>query len=350
VAEALALKLLPAEQSRLASVRTVDPEVYEAYLKGSYHWQKLTPADLDTAQRYFDRALAKDPSYAPAYSGIAWVWAARQQRGIAPPREAGPKAKAAALQAIALDDGSAGAHEALAVVRTWTDWNWAGAEVEWRRALELDPNAANTHAYFAHFMGTVGRIDEAIPHSERSLALDPFNALFHGLYAQVLCGARRYDDAMAAARNAMAIQSDLLAGTAAGALECALVSKGMRDEHMVPSSARIARDPERLAAFERGLAEAGYEGAMRRVADVLAARHEKSGGGADRGSPWLFRNPYVIAVWYLWPATTTDHRLAREGLRGPRPNLPYVGLQPTSILCAPIRAFRTCCAGSPRRG
>jgi serine/threonine-protein kinase len=330
VAEALALKLLPAEQARLTSARTVDPEVYEAYLKGSYHWQKLTPQDLDAAQRYVDLALAKDPSYAPAYSGIAWVWAARQQRGIAPPHEAGPKAKAAALQAIALDDSSAGAHEALAMVRTWTDWDWAGAEAEWRRALELDPNTANSHAYFAHFLGTVGRIDEAIRHGEHALALDPFNALFHGLYAQVLCGARRYDDAMAAARNAMAIQSDLLAGTAAGALECALVSKGMRDEHMALQRERIARDPERLAAFERGLAEAGYEGAMRRVADVLAARHEKSGGGADRGVPMaLSQPPYVIAVWYLW-AGDYDRTIAwlERAFEVRDPNLPYVGLQP----------------------
>ena len=325
VARALALKLLPAEQARLSSAPTVDPEVYEAYLRGSYHWQKLTREDLDTAQRYFERALAKGPSYAPAYAGLAWVWAARQQRGIAPPREAGPKAKAAAQQAIALDESSAGAHEALAVVRTWTDWDWAGAEAEWRRALELDPNAANTHAYFAHFLGTVGRIDEAIPHGERAVQLDPFNALFHGLYAHVLCGARRYDDTMAVARKAMAMQSDLLAGTAAGALECALVSKGMRDEHLALQRERITLDPERVAAFEQGLAQAGYEGAMRRVADLLAARYEKSGGVPMV----LSQPPYIIAVWYLWAGDydrTIDWLERAFEVRDP--GLPYVGFLP----------------------
>jgi Tfp pilus assembly protein PilF len=127
--------------------------------------------DLDTAQRYFYLALEKDPSYDPAYAGLARVWAARQQMSYTPPHEAGPKATAAALQAIALDDTSAEAHDALAAVRTWTDWDWAGAEPEWRRALELDPNAANTDAYFAHFLVITGRVDEAIPHSERPSSL-----------------------------------------------------------------------------------------------------------------------------------------------------------------------------------
>ena len=190
VAQAIAgevqVALTPEETKRLASARPVNPEAHDAYLKGSYHWKKLTPEDLDTAESYFELALEKDPSYAPAYAGLAWVWAVRQQMGIAPPHEAGPKAKAAALQAVELDDSSAGAHEALATVRTWTDWDWAGAEPEWRRALELDPNAANAHAYFAHFLAITGRIDEAVPHSERALELDPFNALFHALYAVVL--------------------------------------------------------------------------------------------------------------------------------------------------------------------
>ncbi|MBD3854251.1 MAG: protein kinase, partial [Acidobacteria bacterium] len=253
VAQALALELLPAEQARLTSARSVDPEAYDAYLKGTYHWQKLKPEDLDTAQRYFELALEKDPSYAPAYEGLAWVWAARQQMGIVPPHEAGPKAKAAALQAIALDDTSAEAHEALALVRTWTDWDWAGAEPEWQRALELNPNAANAHAYYAHFLAIVGRTDEAIPHSERALELDPFNALFHGLYGIVLCFDRRYDDAMAAARTAMAMQP--LMNVARAALQYAFIAKGMRDEQLALQRERIAHDPGRVAAFERGLAE-----------------------------------------------------------------------------------------------
>ena len=102
------------------------------------------------------------------------------------PQVAGPKAKAAALKALELDDSYAGAHEALAVVHAATDWDWAGAEPEYRRALELNPNGANAHAYYAHFLAIMGRGDEAVEHGKQAIELDPFNALFHGMYALVL--------------------------------------------------------------------------------------------------------------------------------------------------------------------
>jgi len=146
VANALALELLPEEMQRLASAEIVDSAAYEAYLKGSLHWTKATPSDLDTAERYFEQALKEDPSYSEAYAGLAWVWAVRQQSAIVPPSEAGPKAKAAAERAIALDETSDAAHEALALVSTWTDWNWEVAEREWRRTLEINPSNANAHA------------------------------------------------------------------------------------------------------------------------------------------------------------------------------------------------------------
>ena len=104
VAGSLALKLLPAEQARLANVHAINPEAYEAYLKGLQPWYKLTPEDIDTARRYFEQALEKDPNYALAHVGIALVWVGRQQMGVTAPREAGPKAKAAALKAVALDN------------------------------------------------------------------------------------------------------------------------------------------------------------------------------------------------------------------------------------------------------
>jgi eukaryotic-like serine/threonine-protein kinase len=308
VAAALALKLLPAEQARLAKARAVNPEAYEAYLKGSYHWKKLTPADVDTAQRYFELALAKDPSYAPAYEGLSTVWTVRQQVGVTAPHEAGPKAKEAALRAIALDDGSAEAHTALAMVKTWTEWDWAGAEPEWRRALELDPNAANTHAYFAWFLAINGRMDEAVRHSEQALELDPFNALFHALHAKTLYFDRRYDQALSAAQTALAMQpEEQIARTV---LQYVLIAKGMRDELLANQRERIARDPERVAAFEQGLAESGYEGVQRRIADLLAARYQNSGGVPDPGVVRVYM-PCAIATRYL---DAGDHERAIDWL------------------------------------
>jgi serine/threonine-protein kinase len=323
VAGALALKLLPAERTRLTSDRTVNPEAYDAYLKGSYHWQKLTPTDIDTAERYFELALEKDPSYEPAFEGQAWVWAARQQMGITAPGEAGPKAKAAAERAIALDDSAAGAHQALAVVRSWTEWDWAGAEPEWRRALELDPNSASTHAYYAHFLANLGRADEAAPHAERALELDPFNALFHAMYGVVLQYQRRWDESVAAARTALSLQPDM--PVAHGVLQDAYIAEGMRDEQLADQRERIARDPERVAAFEQGLAEGGYEGAQRRIADLLAARYEKARGIPDAGARTVF-----MPVWIAWRYLDAgDPERAIDWLEvayeAHDPSLPYVG-------------------------
>jgi TolB-like protein/Tfp pilus assembly protein PilF len=328
VARALALRLLPAEQARAASVRPVSPEAYDAYLKGSYHWKKLTPADADTAQRYFELALQKDPSYAPAYEGLAIVWAVRQQIGMTLPQVAGPKAKAAALKALELDDNYAGAHEALAMVRTWTDWDWAGAEPEWRRALELNPSGASAHAYYAHFLAITGRGDEAVRHSKRALELDPFNALFHSMYAMVLDFKRRPDEAMTAARAALAIDPD--DGVALSALQRAFIVKGMRDEQLALQRQRIAKDRGRVAAFERGLAEGGYEGAQRGIADLLAARYEKAGGVPNPAASRVYL-PCAIALRYI---DAGDYGRAidwlEEAYEVRDPNLPYEFADPVS--------------------
>jgi tetratricopeptide (TPR) repeat protein len=243
--------------------------------------------------------------------------------GVAHPRVAGPKARAAALRAVELDDTSAVAHEALAVIKTWTDWDWAGAEPEWRSALELDPNAANTHAYFAHFLAITGRIDEAIPHSERAIELDPYNALFHALYGVVLLSDRRFDDATAARQAALSIHPNypfVLNG-----LRNIYIAKGMRDELLTDQRKRIAHDPELLAVFEQSLAEAGHETAYRRLADLLAARYEESGGIVPQG----FRAMGIVRRYLA--AGDNDHAidwLEKAYEEEHSPAIPYLSIQP----------------------
>jgi serine/threonine-protein kinase len=296
VAGALALKLLPAERARLAGTSAVNPEAYEAYLKGASLWKAMTPADVDTAERYFELALEKDPSYAAADAGLAWVWVIRQQMGMTLPQVAGPKAKAAALKALESDDSYAGTHEALAAVLAAIDWDWPGAEREYRRALELNPNGANAHAYYAHLLIILGRGGEAVEHSKQAIELDPFNALFHGMYALVLLHQRRFDDAVVAARAALAIDPNQ--SVAESVLGRVFIAKRMRDEQLALQRQRLAKDPERVAALEQGLAEAGYEGAQRRLGDLLAARYEKAGGVPTAGARRTFL-PVGIALRYV---------------------------------------------------
>jgi adenylate cyclase len=316
--------LTPEQTSQLAEARPVDPDAYDAYLKGSFHWKELTPENLVTAQRYFERALEKDPEYAPAYEGLAWVWLARNQFFITPPDEARPQVNAAALRAIELDDRSAGAHEALAVARYTIDCDWAGSEEEFRRALELDPDRANTHAYFAHLLVFTGRPDEAVPHSERAVELDPFNALFHSLCAATLYMDRRYDDALAAARTALEIQPG--EGISHDAVYDSLYAKATRDEDLALQRGRIAHDPELAAAFDQGLAKGGSRGAMRAVAELLAARWEESGGAPGPGG-----GPFYIGMWYNF-AGEYDRQIdwLEEAFEVRDPNLPYIAPWPTS--------------------
>ena len=189
-----------------------------------------------------------------------------------------------------------------------TDWNWASAEREYRRALELNPNGANAHAYYAHLLIILRRGGEAVEHSRKAIELDPFNALFRGMHALVLLHQRRFDNAAAEARAALAINPSQ--SVAESVLGRVFIVKRMRDEQLALQRQRLARDPERLAALEEGLAEGGYEGAQRRLGDLLAARYEKAGGVPNAGARRTFM-PAGIALRYV---DAGDHSRALDWL------------------------------------
>jgi TolB-like protein len=317
VASSLALTLLPTEQARLSNVHAINPEAYEAYLKGLHHWYKLTPGDIDTSQRYFEQALEKDPNYAPAYAGVALVWIGRQQMGYTPPREAAPKAKAAALKAVELDDTLAEAHFVLATVEAWSDWNWAGAEAEFKRSIELNPSYPDARAYYSHLLNHLRRPKEAMPQIERAMELDPFNELFQTLYAVDLLYVHRYDEAIAQCRNALRTVPDN-PGTLS-VLWWALSLKGMHNkEALAASKAAMAsygdRDVDK--AFDRGYTEGGYSVAMRRAAEALAAHFRKS-----------YANPSDIASLYLEAGDKAQAlEWLEKGVEVRDPNMPYLGV------------------------
>jgi len=289
IADKAQINLTADELTRLTSAHQVNPEAYEAYIQGRLHWYKLTPQDLEAALQYFETALQKDPNYALAHTGVASVWATRALFGLAPRNKAEPLARAAVEKAMELDNTLAETYYVLAGIRTWSEWDWEGGETAFKRALELNPNFPDAHAYYSLFLSIMGRTEETLPHIERALELDPFNALFHALYANVLGYLRRYDDSIAAAHTALAIQPDNPIATSA--LQVSYIMKGMRDEQLAIQRARIALDPERVAAFDRGLEEGGYEGAQRGIADLVAARYGKPGR-------WVF-DAVGIALRYL---------------------------------------------------
>jgi TolB-like protein/tRNA A-37 threonylcarbamoyl transferase component Bud32 len=317
VARALALKLLPGDEARLTKTRTVDPEAYEAYLKGIRFRESMTKDGFDEAERHFNLAIEKDPGYAAPWAGLAGLWTSRVQLGMALREEGLIKAKSAALKALALDDGEIEARRVLAGILTWLDWAWPAAERAWDRLFEIDPDNAMGLPGYAHFLMVMGRMDEALAKSERAMELDAYNVRTQSFHAQVLLGARRYDETIAMARKALSVQP----GThvAVTALTGALFMTGRFGELMDLERERWADDRELIGALEEGYQEAGYTGAITKFSGVFAARYGKPGG--PRG--------YHLANCF---ARAGDKERTIEWLEKAYEehdnNIPYTGLNP----------------------
>jgi len=321
IAGEIRVKLTPEEETLLASARQVNPEAYEAYLKGQFHWGKLTPEDMETSLQYFELALKEDPNFALAYAGIAHVWAGRSQFGLLPPREAAPKAMAAAEKAVELDNTRAEVHYTLAAVRTWVEWDWEGAEIAFRKAIALNPNYPNVRAYYSHFLMFMHRPDEAMAQIERALELDPFNALFQSLYGVDLIIMHRYDDAIAQFQNVLrTVPHHPLA---LRELAVAFHHKQMYEEALAATKAQYAaigfREGEE--ALTRGFEEAGYTGAMNSAADTWAEI-----------SRVTYIMPFLIAQLYAL-AGNNDRALdwLERGFEAREPNMPYICVMPIFI-------------------
>ncbi|HZE68764.1 MAG TPA: protein kinase [Pyrinomonadaceae bacterium] len=195
-------RLSGADEQRLRKGYTTNPEAYQLYLKGHYHFARLTAPELQTAISYYQKAIDLDPGYAVAYAGLANSYRALTLSGEMPPTEWLPKAKLMAQKAISLDDSLGEGHAALGIVTFFYDWKWTEAENEFKRALELDPNSSDTHQFYAIMLMGVGRRAESVAEINRAVELDPLNLLTNAQEAQVLFYAGQYDQALASARKA----------------------------------------------------------------------------------------------------------------------------------------------------
>jgi serine/threonine protein kinase len=190
-------RLTSQEQARLASTRPVNLEAHEAYLKGRYYWDKRTQEGLKKSIAYFDLAIAKDPNYAVAYAGLADSYTLFSRYGILAAREAFPKAKAAALKALEIDDQLAEAHATLGEIKASYDWDWGSAEKEFKRALELNPGSPMPHYWYSYsYLTPMGRHAEAIIEMKRALELDPLSLMTNTNLAGSFFEARQYDQAI----------------------------------------------------------------------------------------------------------------------------------------------------------
>lgn len=207
IAETLQAKLTGSEKTAIAKKPTANPEAYELYLKGRFFWNKRTGADLRKAIDYFNQAIGKDPNYALAYSGLADSYLLLSPYGAAAPKDSIPQAKAAVRRALELDDTLAEAHASSARILSGFDFDSQRAIAEFERALQLNPNYATAHHWFAAGpLLALGRFDESIAEAKRSIELDPLSLINNADFGNDYYFARRYDDAIAQLRKTIEIE------------------------------------------------------------------------------------------------------------------------------------------------
>jgi TolB-like protein/DNA-binding winged helix-turn-helix (wHTH) protein/Tfp pilus assembly protein PilF len=203
IADQIRINLTPREQAALKNVKVVNPEAYESYLKGRYFWNKRTSDGLKAALAYFKQAIEEDPKYAKAYSGLADTYAllGDWQYAVMTPKEAFPKAKAAAIKALELDSTLGEAHNSLAFVLDAFDWDFDSAGKEFRQAIEINPGYATAHHWYAWHLSVLGRFDEAIEEMRKAENLDPLSLIIKADLAEILVIAHSYDESIRQSRK-----------------------------------------------------------------------------------------------------------------------------------------------------
>jgi TolB-like protein/DNA-binding winged helix-turn-helix (wHTH) protein len=186
-------------------------EVYDLYLEGRYFWNKRTETGFKQAAEYFQQAIAKDPNYAPAYAGLADTFGLMSTWSMAPQGEFMPKARAAALKALELDETLAEAHTSLALIAENYDYDWGTAEKEFRRAIQLNPDYPTAHQWYAECLAWQGRFDEAFAESERARQLDPMSLIIASDHLKILYYSRQYERAITQSQAV-----DAMSGSASG--------------------------------------------------------------------------------------------------------------------------------------
>jgi TolB-like protein/DNA-binding winged helix-turn-helix (wHTH) protein/Tfp pilus assembly protein PilF len=327
------------ESRRFSAVRAVNPEAYEDYLKGRFQWYSLTRQGNDEAERYYKLALEKEPDYALAYAGLADVWLTRTDAGQASPYEVMPKALAAADKAAQLDQNLSQPHITLANIDFLYLRDWVSADREFRRAIELNPNSQDAHFMYSDFLVSLKRDQEWQNEVQRALELDPMSAFTRTFYGWHLIYLGRYDEAIQQLEQGLAAQPDF--PSAYMGLWGAYYKKQMDAQAMQAAVKffQVIHDPEAADALSSGFRQAGYREGMKRAANILALRAQKThvpcirvarlyahAGETDKAIQWLAKADEAretpmghLGVAWDWDSLRPDPRF-QEILR--RMNFP----------------------------
>jgi len=283
IAQSLAIELLPSGNAPGGRVATLNPEAYEAYLKGRYYWNKRTPEGLQKGLGYFQQAIQLDPHYAEAYAGLAesYLVAAGWEDWMPPWREAIPKAREAAKKALEIDSSLASAHATLAYIIWEDELDWRRAEDEFKRAIELDPGYATAHQWYAEFLAGMGRPQEARAESMIALKLDPLSLIINAEVGYIYYYARKYDETIEACRKTLEMDPNF--PPAHVFLSWAYVQKGQMKEAVEERERALVldgMDQQKATGFSRAYARGGLSGARQWALEQMRP------GGSEYVTPY----------------------------------------------------------------
>jgi eukaryotic-like serine/threonine-protein kinase len=278
--------LTPNEKNRLMGSHSIDPQAYEAYLKGRYYWNQRTPESLQQALQQFQEALNVDPTYAAAYSGLADTYNLMGNFDLLPAKVSAERAMAAAQKAVNLDENLAEAHGALAgALQGGTEWNFSRAEKEFKRAIELNPNYATARLWHGSNLLALGRANDAVPEFRKAAELDPLSPVASAYVGFSLEKVRRYDEAIAANQRTLALFPEF--SFAHWTLGMSYRQKGQYDLAIAEFSKAVELSqgrPDFVATLGHAYAVSGNKAQALKIAHELEAKRAP---------------PFALAITYL---------------------------------------------------
>jgi tetratricopeptide (TPR) repeat protein len=292
VSSKLKLKLSGADEQKLNKVYTTNPDAYQLYLKGRFYWNKLTPKDLRQSLEFYQQAIDKDPAFALAYVGISDTYMGLGipdvMLGVIPPQESVRKARNAADKALEIDPTLAEAYASRAHVK-WKERDWAGADEDFKHSIELNGNYSNAHRFYAIYLVSMGRSEEAVREVRRSEELEPLSVSVKAHVAVIFYFARRYDEAIAAGKKA--VELDAMSTVAHQRLGSAYEQTGMFPE-AIAEFQKAVDGSNRVQLAVASLAHAFALAGKRAEAEKLLAEL-KERSGSEYVSSYLIAEIYV---------------------------------------------------------
>ena len=313
ISDKLRVRLSGEDKKRLNKHHTENAEAYALYLKGRYQWNKQTLDGMQTGIQFFEQAIQKDPRYALAYTGLADAYALLADYNVLAAKEVMPRAKTAAMKALEIDDGLAEAHASLGWAKLTLDWDWPGAEGEFRRSLELNPNYATAHQWYAEYLTTMGRADEARAEMKRALELEPASLPISVAMAATQYYARQYDQAIEQCRRAILMDLQFIGAhvflglaleqkgsyaEAISELKQALQLSGGGSNELAALGQAYARSGDRTQA-ERILKELKQRSTRTYVQPMWIAAIYAALGDKDEAAQWLRLAVGDRSVWLI---------------------------------------------------